>query len=285
MGGFFKGGGEVVWEAVKGIGTLGADGFKAATGDQATRDKYAAAWDAIRTDPGGAARAIWDGIAEPIAEDWRADRKGEAMGRVVTEILSVIGGPKGVDKLSKLGKVDDLARAAGRTDDLTDAQRAVDRLPCITAAPAGKGPGLAKPLEMPCSRSEYDKLRKKTPSQTIRDRINAPADKKDPVYGFDVDKFEADHIVSMKEIVDMPGFDKLTEAQKIEVLNLEDNFMGLSKRSNSSKQDKTWTDWQGHKELGPVPPDVRREMVRREGDARRALQRAINERLNPPTTP
>jgi hypothetical protein len=305
VGGFFKGVGEGVVDTVKGIGTLAWDGIKAAAGDQETRDKYAGLVNAFREDPWGTTKAVAGAIVEPIVTDWKEGRYGEAIGRGVFEVVSTIGGPKGLDKLGKLGKVDDIARVAGKADDIarvggkvddiarvggkadeiSDAERVIDSLPCLTVAPMGKGPGLAKPLTMPCSRAEYDKLRKKTPSQAIRDKINEPDVKKDPVYGFDVTKFEADHIVPMNEIVDMPGFDKLTEAQKIEVLNLEDNFMGLSKRSNASKQDKTWTEWQGHKELGPIPPEVRREMIRREGEARRALQRAINDRLNPPPGP
>lgn len=127
--------------------------------------------------------------------------------------------------------------------------------------------------------TDYSKLRQKTPTQKIRDSVNPPGPKRDPIYGFNVDKLEADHIVPMKDIVDMPGFDRLTEAQKVEVLNLRENFVGLSKSSNSSKGAKSWSAWEGHSRHGPIPPDVRKEMLKREERARQALQDAINERL------
>lgn len=178
VGGFFKGGGEVLWETVKGIGTLAWDGVQAATGDQETRDKYVAAWEAITSDPGGALSAIWHGIADPIQEDWEAGREGEAIGRAFTEIASVFFGPKGVDKLGKLNKVDDIARAADRVgdtaraadrisdtaraleqfDELPDAVRAAESLPCVASAPGGKGPGLAKPVLAPCVRINVEHL-------------------------------------------------------------------------------------------------------------------------------
>lgn len=178
LGGFFKGGGEVLWETVKGVGELAWNGVKAAAGDQESRDNFAAAWDAIRNDPGAALSAIWHGIADPIQEDWNAGREGEAIGRAFTEIITSVFGPKGTDKLGKLNKIDDIARAADRLgdtaraadrisdiartlerfDELPDAVRAADSLPCVAAAPAGKGPGLAKPLLAPCVRINVEHL-------------------------------------------------------------------------------------------------------------------------------
>lgn len=50
----------------------------------------------------------------------------------------------------------------------------------------------------------------------------------------------------MKEITEIDGFSSLSDVDKVEVLNLEDNFMGLGKPTNSSKGAKTWSEWQGH---------------------------------------
>ena len=52
---------------------------------------------------------------------------------------------------------------------------------------------------------------------------------------YPVETLEADHIVSMKEIAEMDGFASLSDVDKVEVLNFEDNFMGLGKPTNSSK--------------------------------------------------
>lgn len=56
----------------------------------------------------------------------------------------------------------------------------------------------------------------------------------DPVYGYHVQRLEADHIVSMKSISQMPYFDKIGEGHQLEVLNLQENFMGLDKSTNTS---------------------------------------------------
>ncbi|MPQ31911.1 hypothetical protein E4V42_10745 [Clostridium estertheticum] len=69
--------------------------------------------------------------------------------------------------------------------------------------------------------------------------VNPAGTKVDPVYGYTVEKLEADHIVSMKVITDMKGFSQLSEQQQIEILNLKDNFFGLSKSSNASKGAKS----------------------------------------------
>ena len=109
--------------------------------------------------------------------------------------------------------------------------------------------------------------------------VNQEGTKTDPVYGYVTDVLEADHIVPMKEIVDMPGFSQLSGEQQIEVLNLKDNFIGLGKSTNASKGDKNQTDWQGHSKLGEVPSNVRIKMLELECSAREALMKAIEERL------
>ncbi len=90
-------------------------------------------------------------------------------------------------------------------------------------------PGDASP-EPVLSRSAYGRLRKNTPNRTMRNAVNPEGPKVDPVYGYDVERFEADHIVPMKEVTQMPGFARLTFKRQVEVLNLPENFR-LSKTS------------------------------------------------------
>ncbi|WP_439443251.1 hypothetical protein ACSMFR_12685 [Listeria aquatica] len=129
------------------------------------------------------------------------------------------------------------------------------------------------------SSSEYKDLRKKTPSKEIRKSINPEGPKVDPVYGYEVERFEADHIVSMKEITEMEGFNALSKTDQIEILNLKENFTGLGKRTNASKGAHSWADWKGHSVLGEVPNEVRVHMLDLEEKAREALKIAIQERL------
>lgn len=109
--------------------------------------------------------------------------------------------------------------------------------------------------------------------------VNPEGTKIDPVYGYVTDVLEADHIVPMKEIVDMPGFSQLSREQQIEVLNLKYNFIGLGKTTNASKGAKNWSDWQGNSKLGEIPSDVRSRMLELDATAREALMKAIEERL------
>ncbi|MGE7588050.1 hypothetical protein [Peribacillus sp. NPDC101480] len=139
------------------------------------------------------------------------------------------------------------------------------------SVPKGKVKGITK--------GEYKNLRKKTPSNEIRKMVNPDGPKVDPVYGYEVDKFEADHIVSMKEITEIEGFSRLTREQQIEILNLKDNFVGLGKSSNASKGAHSWADWKGHSKMGEVPVNVRMEMLEKEEQAREVLKVAKEERL------
>lgn len=125
----------------------------------------------------------------------------------------------------------------------------------------------------------YNALRKVSPSQEIRDSVNPEGRKFDPVYGYEVDRLEADHIVPLKEITEMPGFDELTFDQQVEIANLKENFMGLGKPTNASKGAKKMTEWKGHSKKGPIPDSVRDYLLERDGQAREAIGKAIAERL------
>ncbi|MFS0901714.1 ribonuclease YeeF family protein [Priestia aryabhattai] len=129
------------------------------------------------------------------------------------------------------------------------------------------------------SKKDYKALRKKTPNNQIRKKVNPEGPKIDPVYGYEVQKLEADHIVSMKEITQFEGFNQLTKEAQIEVLNLEENFVGLGKSTNASKGAHNWSEWRGHSKLGDVPEEVRQQMLKLEAQAREALKKAIEERL------
>ncbi|MDC0705001.1 ribonuclease YeeF family protein [Priestia sp. AB] len=129
------------------------------------------------------------------------------------------------------------------------------------------------------SKKDYKALRKKTPNNQIRKKVNPEGPKIDPVYGYEVQKLEADHIVSMKEITQFEGFNQLTKEAQVEVLNLEENFVGLGKSTNASKGAHNWSEWRGHSKLGDVPEEVRQQMLKLEAQAREALKKAIEERL------
>ena len=51
----------------------------------------------------------------------------------------------------------------------------------------------------------------------------------------------------MDRIASMDGFGNLTEKQQLEVLNNPENFTGLSKSANTSKQSKSYEEWTHYK--------------------------------------
>ena len=135
--------------------------------------------------------------------------------------------------------------------------------------------------ERKISQEEYNGLRSETPTQEIRDMVNdgVTLPMNDPVIpGNEITKrLEADHIVSMDRITRMDGFEKLTREQQLEVLNCEDNFVGLSKSANASKGAKTYEDWTLYKKTGvPIDPAFRAEMMMKEKKLERLLQAMID---------
>ena len=152
------------------------------------------------------------------------------------------------------------------------------------------GKGLNKPEipeteprfgERKISQEEYKVLRSETPTEEIRDMVNdgVTLPMNDPVIpGNEITKrLEADHIVSMDRITRMDGFEKLTIEQQLEVLNYEDNFVGLSKSANASKGAKTYEDWTLYKKTGvPIDPAFRAEMMMKEKKLERLLQGMID---------
>ena len=117
----------------------------------------------------------------------------------------------------------------------------------------------------------YKKLRKKTPSPSIRKMVNegVPFAIEDPALpGRKVESFEADHIVPMNNIVRMEGFEKLTFEQQLEVLNNPKNFAGLSRAANRSRQYKSYSEWTHYKKGTPeeikVDETFRQEMIEKE---------------------
>ena len=86
----------------------------------------------IATDPG----VVWDAFKEPFVEDWNNGRPGAAIGRGVFEVVSLLVGTKGLDKLAKgsklLGAADDVAKVANKVDDVAKVANKVDDAAKVT---------------------------------------------------------------------------------------------------------------------------------------------------------
>ncbi|MGF9871647.1 WXG100 family type VII secretion target [Bacillus tropicus] len=219
----------------------------------------------------------------------------------VASLLTGFIGDKGLSKAGQAGKVVTVANLAKGVSKITDSAGYRNALHILNNFRLNTGNRFAyegvggssvkyelggayreaKDLlnQFAVSKEEYKDLRKRTPNERARKNVNTDVSKVDPVYGYEVEKLEADHVVSMKEITEMEGFDTLPREQQIEVLNMDENFVGLGKPTNASKGAKDWSTWPGHPRYGEVPENIRMEMLEREVAAREALRKSIKERL------
>lgn len=139
----------------------------------------------------------------------------------------------------------------------------------------------APPLKKGISPELYRKLRAKTPSKEIQTMVNNDVvlPMKDPALpGLDITKpLHADHIVPMKQITEMKGFDKLTFEQQVQVLNHKPNFHGLSETANTSRGAKTYSEWTHYKKGEiHVDPAFRNSMIERANKLELELQKKIS---------
>ncbi len=105
----------------------------------------------------------------------------------------------------------------------------------------------------------YDRIRAATPSAAVRERTIKlwaleradKAAKGIPVDGFDqvgklrrlAGKPTADHIVSVREIVEMDGFKELTWRQQKAIVDMKENLIAMDAAANFSKNDVSWVYW------------------------------------------
>ena len=150
--------------------------------------------------------------------------------------------------------------------------------------PCGKDPHWAKELTggPGISKAQYKKIRSKTPSTEIQNMVNhkgrgGSTRYRDPALGFEDNILEADHTVSLKAMTKMPGFEKLTDVQMVEVANYRRNFIGLVKSSNGSKGAKDWVDWAEHKKSGTKVNSAFKTKMERKSEK---LQYQIRQKIN-----
>jgi hypothetical protein len=105
----------------------------------------------------------------------------------------------------------------------------------------------------------YDRIRAAAPSPAARERTISQwrleragkATKGIPVDSFDqvgklrraAGSLSADHIVSVREIVEMDGFKELTWKQQKAIVDMKENLIAMDAAANSSKNDVSWAYW------------------------------------------
>lgn len=192
----------------------------------------------------------------------RGDRDGVAAAKQKLENIK-----------ARQAKISENIRA--NRDQLNTADRAVRDLQAEVQVREREARGISK--------EHYEYLRGRTPNSAIEKKfgVKSAKGKPDPVYGKAMKEPSADHIVSMKEITQMEGFSRLTTEQQAKILNDPENFMVMEKNVNSSKQDKTWSEWEGHPDFDPHPlpknHPVREKMIGEEARIRGQLRQKIKD--------
>ena len=124
-------------------------------------------------------------------------------------------------------------------------------------------------------------LRSKTPSDAALSLVKSRSGGRDEAFGSGLLRAaSADHIVPFTEIIEMDDFGALELHEQIEVLNNADNLQYMSDLANSSKGNKRWQEWDSSAyETANTRKDLRKEMIRREGELRQAIQDDISARV------
>ncbi len=126
---------------------------------------------------------------------------------------------------------------------------------------------------------KYEWLRKRAKPRSEKKKEIQSA-KKDAIYDTDIEGTpNADHIVSMHEITKMEGFSRLHPKDQVEILRMDENFMALDGRVNSSKNDASFKDWPGfvHPDFGEIPKQKRDHFIDLENSLRAKIEAKIKQ--------
>ena len=244
------------------------------------------------------ASSIWHGVADPYSEAYAKGGLAQAAGhgtfdvvKLAVEALATKGAVTVAGKTASVGAsvFAKAHRAEEVAETVNDARRIEGKIEDGAQGARSTKLDPEKSPKKKLSKEEYDKLRKKTPSQAMRDKVNEGQPVATPENPVDdpwlpgkqrTGPLEADHIVSMKNITEMDGCADLSTENQLKVLNNPDNFTGLSKSANSSKGAKSFEDWiyygQGDDRIA-VNSTLRQQMIERSNQIRPQLQQQIND--------
>jgi len=92
----------------------------------------------------------------------------------------------------------------------------------------------------------YDRLRAAAPSVAAREKAlkGIVADQVGALKTAPTGKLQADHIVPVREIVEMDGFAELTWKQQKAIVDMKQNLIAMDSAANASKGDRSWRAWQ-----------------------------------------
>jgi hypothetical protein len=122
--------------------------------------------------------------------------------------------------------------------------------------------------------SLYDKIRAATPSGKATELVLKRALGLDQYSGKPSPRLTVDHLVPVKDIVNMEGFDKLTWEQQKSVVDMADNLVAMDGPANSSKGSRSWSEWTQWSDYY-TDPKIKNDMVARDAALRTKMQAEI----------
>jgi hypothetical protein len=122
--------------------------------------------------------------------------------------------------------------------------------------------------------SLFEKIRRATPGGKAAERVLRRAGWLDELSRTNMDKPSVDHIVPVSEIVQMEGFKKLSWESQKAVVDMPENLLAMEQRANSSKGDRSWSEWPQWADFYK-DPKIKNDMVAREDVLRSKLQTEI----------
>ncbi|HEV7705929.1 MAG TPA: DUF4157 domain-containing protein [Gemmatimonadaceae bacterium] len=136
----------------------------------------------------------------------------------------------------------------------------------------------AEKLAQDAQVSLYERLRAAAPSDAAREAT---------LKGVTVDQvgilrtppttLEPDHIVPVREVSDMKGFEHLTWKDQKAIVDKKENLIAMDQAANRSKGDRKWVDWPQASNF--YDPKTIEKMVAKEAEVRAAIRKAIEEKL------
>ncbi len=123
----------------------------------------------------------------------------------------------------------------------------------------------------------YQRLRAAVPATAARQRAlrGVAADQVGGLLTKPSGTLHVDHIVPVREIVDMDGFSKLSWAQQKAIVDNPANLIAMDASANLSKGDRSWRAWKQAASF--YDPAAIERMAARESEVRKLLREAIDE--------
>jgi hypothetical protein len=242
--------------------------------DDATMLEYVDRWSANRTNPTARAKLLDEMRAwKPLTQEQRSaraalKRQTEAVASLYTakaELLEELDELRTLQRDPATRAPDNATRIHAIEAELTELDPTA--LPAKTGAARPVG-GKIREAEHTLAQVEeaarkaeltlYDRVRRATPSAATREKTANlwKAEKaRRGIVGDAVDqvgalktkagRLEADHIVCVREIVELDGFKDLPWKQQKAIVDMRENMIAMDEFANASKNDVAWQFWKG----------------------------------------